>query len=67
MHLANARGNQISFLTKKLSKEIMTKSRLRSNYLKNRNEENKTLYIKQKIFCFSASKIQKKKILRKLR
>ena len=46
MHLA--RKNMLEaikchFLRKKLSKEVMTRSRLGNNYLKNKNEENKTL------------------------
>ena len=33
-----ARGNQMPFFTKELSTEIMTKSRLRNKYLKNRKK-----------------------------
>ena len=32
------------FMTNELSKEIMTKSRLKNNFLKNRTEENKIRY-----------------------
>ena len=39
-----ARGNQMPFFTKELSKGIMTRSRLRNKYLKNRNEENRAIY-----------------------
>ena len=39
-----ARGNQMPFFTKELSKGIMTRSRLRNKYLKNRNEENRATY-----------------------
>ena len=31
---------------KELSKEIMTRSRLRNKYIKNRNEENRAIYVK---------------------
>ena len=39
-----ARGNQMPFMTKNLSKEIMTRSRLRNKYLKNKTEETRPLY-----------------------
>ena len=45
-----ARGNQMSFHTKKLSKEIMTRLRLCNNYLKTG----------MKKLCFSTLKVQKK-------
>ena len=38
-----ARGNQMPFFTKELSKEIMTRSKLRNKYLKNGNEENRAI------------------------
>ena len=41
-----ARGNQMPFFTKDFSKEIMTRSRLLNKYLKNRNEENRAIYVK---------------------
>ena len=34
-----ARGNQMSFVTKDLSKKIMTRPRLRNKYLKYKTEE----------------------------
>ena len=48
-----ARGNQMPFFTKELSKEIMTRSRLCNKYLKNRNEENRAIYVKQRDHCVS--------------
>ena len=39
-----ARGNQMPFMTKDLSKEMMTRSRLRNKYLKYKTEENRFLY-----------------------
>ena len=48
-----ARGNHMPFFTKELSKEIMTRSRLRKKYLKNRNEENRAIYVKQRNYCVS--------------
>ena len=56
-----ARGNQMPFFTKELSKEIMTRSRLRSKYLKNRNEENRAIYVKQRNDCVSLLRKSKKK------
>ena len=47
------RGNQITFKTKQLSKEIMKRSRLRNNFLRNRTEENKILYNRQSNYCVS--------------
>ena len=36
-----ARGNHVPFMNRALSKEIMTRTRLRNNFLKDRSEENK--------------------------
>ena len=47
------RGNQVPFMTKQLSKEIMKRSRLRNNFLRNRTEENKILYNRQRNYCVS--------------
>ena len=55
-----ARGNQMPFFTKELSKEIMTRSRLRNKYLKNRNEENRAIYVKQRNYCVSLLRKSKK-------
>ena len=40
-----ARENQMPFFTKE-PKEIITRSRLCNKYLKNRNEENRAIYVK---------------------
>ena len=50
-----ARGNQMPFLTKILSKAIMTRSGLRNKFL-NKTEENRTLYVKQRNYCFTFKK-----------
>ena len=39
----------------------MKRSRLRNNFLKNRTEDNKTLYAKQRNYCVSLMKKSKKK------
>ena len=56
-----ARGNQMPFFTKQLSKEIMTRSRLRNKYLRNKNEDNRALYVKQRNYCVSLLRKSKKK------
>ena len=56
-----ARGNQMPFFTKQRSKEIMTRSRLRNKYLRNRNEENRVLYVKLRNYCVSLLRKSKKK------
>ena len=56
-----ARGNQMAFFTKELSKEIMTRSRLCNKYLENRNEENRAIYVKQRNYCVSLLRKSKKK------
>ena len=43
-----ARGNQMLFTTKNLSKEIMIRSRLRHTYLKHKTEENHLLHTQQR-------------------
>ena len=54
--IKHARGNQMPFITKDLSKAIMKRSRLCNNFLKNRMGENKTLYTKQRNYCISKNK-----------
>ena len=56
-----ARGNQMPFFTKELSKEIMTRSRLRNKYLRNKNEDNRALYVKQRNYCVSLLRKSEKK------
>ena len=48
-----ARGNHMHFMNKALSKEIMTRTRLRNKFLKDRSEENKKKYSKQRNYCVS--------------
>ena len=53
-------GNQMPFMTKNLSKEIMARSRLRNRYLKHKTEENRLLYTQQR--CKSVSILRKTKM-----
>ena len=46
---------------KDFSKEIMARSRLRNKYIKNRNEENRAIYVKQRNYCVSLLRKSKKK------
>ena len=48
-----AQGSQMPFMTKNLSKEIMTRLRLRNKYLKHKTEENYPLYPQQRNKCVS--------------
>ena len=56
----HARGNQMPFMTKDLSKNIMKRSRLRNKYLNNNNEENRKLYAQQRNYCVSLLRKTKK-------
>ena len=51
-----ARGNQMPFLTKYLSKAIATRSRLRNKFLNKKTEEKRTLYVKQRNYRVSLLK-----------
>ena len=51
----------MSFITKDLSKVIMKRSSLHNNFLRNRTRGNKTLYTKQRNYCVSLLKKDKKK------
>ena len=57
----HARGNQMPFFNKELSKAIMTRTKLRNNFLQNRSEENRRRYTKQRNFCVSLSRKTKKR------
>ena len=48
-----SRGNHLPFMNKKLSKAIMNRTRLRNKFLKNRTDENKRKYSKQRNYCVS--------------
>ena len=54
------RANQGPFMNKNISKAIMTRSRLRNKFLKNKNALNKFLYNRQRNFCTSLIRKAKK-------
>ena len=56
----HARGNQMPFLNKDLSKAIMTRIKL-NIFLQNKSEENKIRYTKQRNFCVSLLRKTKKR------
>ena len=47
------RGNHLPFMNKTISKEIMKRTRFRNQFLKNRTDENKSRYTKQRKYCVS--------------
>ena len=51
--IKHVRGNQMPLMTKQLSKEIIKRSRLRNNFLRNRTEENKIICNSQRNYCVS--------------
>ena len=55
------RGNNAPFMNKTLSKAFMHRSRLRNNFNKSPTEGNKSLYNKQRNFCVSLLKKEKRK------
>ena len=57
----HARGNQMRFLNKDLSKAITTRTKLRNIFLQNKSEENKIRYTKQRNFCVSLLRKAKKR------
>ena len=50
------RDNNQLFVTKKLRKAIMTRSRLKNKYNNNPNAENENLFKKQRNLCLSSAK-----------
>ena len=54
------RANQVSFLTKEVNKEIMTRSRLRKKFLRCRSDENKRAYNEQRNRCVKLVRSAKK-------
>ena len=55
------RANNAPFMNKTLSKAIMNRSRLRNNFLKNPNSNNKAIYNKHRNYCVNLLRKEKKK------
>ena len=60
------RANQMCFITKEFSREIMKRSRLRNNFLRKKTEETRKLYVKQRNKCVSLLKKAKKEYYQNL-
>ena len=60
------RGNNKPFMTKAYSKVIMRRKRFRNKFLKNPNDQNKLLYNKQRNYCVSLLKKEKKDFFARL-
>ena len=45
------RGNHLNFMNKELSKAIMNRTRLRNRFLRDRSDENRKKYSKQRNYC----------------
>ena len=54
------RGNKSPFMNKTLSEAIMLSVKLKSNFLKNRTNENKTNYVKKRNLCVSLPRKRKR-------
>ena len=54
------RKNQGPFMNKTLQKAVMTRSRLRNKFLKNETQSNETAYKKQRNYCASLFRKEKK-------
>ena len=54
------RANQAPFMNKRLSREIMKRSRLRNTFLKSKKEADRIIYNKQRNFCVSLLRKEKK-------
>ena len=50
------RGNHFPFMNKNISKEILKRTRFQNQFLKNRTDENKIRYTKQRNYCVSLLK-----------
>ena len=60
------RGNHSPFMNKSLSKTIMVRTRLRNIFLKNRSEENKINYNKQRNLCVTLLRKSKREYYQNL-
>ena len=60
------RGNHSPFMNKSLSKAIMVRTRLRNIFLKNRSEENKINYNKQRNLCVTLLRKSKREYYQNL-
>ena len=57
------RANHVEYMVKELSQAMMKRSKLRNDYLKQRSEENRQAYKKQRNFCVTLVRKKKQIIL----
>ena len=62
----NTQANNSNFLTKNLRKAIMKRSKLRNKYLRERTNEAKSVYNKQRNLCVSILRKNKRDYFRDL-
>ena len=62
----DVRGNNEPFMTKTLSTSIMERTRFRNRFLKNTTDENRLVFTRQKYFCVSFLRKEKKHYFAKL-
>lgn len=60
------RSNHESFINNEISKAVMTRTRLGNCFLKNRTDENRELFCKQRNLCVSVLRKSKKDYFAKL-
>ena len=60
------RANNAPFMNKRLSKAIMTRTRLRNKYKNNPTNENEIIFKKQRNYCVKLSRQSKKNIITNL-
>ena len=60
------RGNQQPFMNKELNKAVMQRSNLKTKFLKNRTDANKSAYNKQRNYCVNLFRKGKKKYFENL-
>ena len=61
MKLKYVRGNNATFMNKDLSRAFMCRSKLKNQFNKNPTEANKILYNKQRNYCVSLVKKERRK------
>ena len=64
MQKKHVRANEASFMNKNIKKEIMNRTRLKNKFLKNRSVENNINYKRQRDYCVSLIRKEKKRFYR---
>ena len=64
--IVSHKDSQGSFMNKTLQEALMTRSRLRNKFLKNKTQSDETAYKKQKNYCVSLFRKEKKSFFENL-